>query len=327
MKYLVAALLAYACVLGSAVAQDEKTASPAAEEGMRQETPKPEDAPKPEPAKKSEKKASEGENKPVKDYVILHVNGEDIKNSEAEEMWKSLFPGANAPDFNSFDENVRLNVLRGIVSERLVYQQAVKDGFDKSEEVQKRLDALKKQLILQAFMESKAKTLVTDQQLKDAYAKKLSTMKDEEEVHARHILVATEDEAKAVEKELKKGTSFEKLAKEKTLDKASGAQGGDLGWFTKDKMVPEFAAAAFKLKKGEVSDPVKTAFGWHIIKIEDRRKVRIPSFEEMKEDLRAEQSSAALQAYVDGLLKKADVKYFDPEGKEKPFPLTPKKAP
>ena len=257
---------------------------------------------------------------PVKDYTILKLGNEEIKNSEVMEIWKGLFPNGAAPDFNNFDESIRLNVLRGVVSERLIYQEAVKQGFDKSEEVKKRLAALQKQVVMQAFMEQKAKAMVTDADLHKAYDAKVAELKDVEEVKARHILVASEDEAKAIAKQIKKGGDFEKIAKEKSTDKGSGKEGGDLGWFTKDKMVPEFAEAAFKMKKGEVSDPVKSAFGWHIIKLEDRRPVKAPAFEEMKDSLVSDLANKAVQTYVEGMLKTADIKYYTPDGKSKDFP-------
>lgn len=257
--------------------------------------------------------------KSAKDFTVLRLGPEEIKNSEAEEVWSGLFPGGSAPDFGTFDETIRQNVLKGMVSERLLLQEAAREGFDKSEEVKKRLEVLEKQVILQTFMESKAKSLVTEAQLKEAYAKKAAAMKNEEEVKAKHILVGTEEEAKDIVKELKKGTDFAKLAKEKSMDKASGAQGGDLGWFTKERMVPEFAAAAFNLKKGDVSEPVKSSFGWHVIQLEDRRKVTIPPFEQMREELQGEISAKAVQDYVEALLKRADIKYFGADGREKPF--------
>ncbi len=235
------------------------------------------------------------------------------------DLWKGLFPGGAAPDFNSFDENIRQNVLRGLVSERLIYQEALKAGTDKNEDVKKRIAALEKQVIMQSFMEQKAKDLVTDDQLKAAYAEKMAAAKGQEEVKAKHILVPTEEEAKKISEQLKKGADFEKLAKEKSTDKGSGANGGELGWFTKDKMVPEFAEAAYKLKKGEISEPVKSDFGWHIIKLEDRRPVQVASFDDMKDNLKNELANKAVQTYVEGLLKNADIKYYDADGKEKPF--------
>lgn len=267
-----------------------------------------------EPAKE-EPKAAE----PAKEYTILKLGSEEIKSGEVVDVWRGLFPSGSAPDFESFDENIRQNVLRGLVSERLIYQEAVKSGLDKSDEVKKRVAAMEKQVIMQSYMEQKAKSLVSDDQLKTAYNKKVAELKGQEELKARHILVGSEEDAKKIAGELKKGGDFDKIAKEKSTDKASGENGGDLGWFTKDRMIPEFSDAAYKLKKGEISAPIKTSFGWHIIKLDDRRPVQAPSFDEMKEALRGEVTNKAVQGYVEELLKKADVKYFGADGKERTF--------
>jgi peptidyl-prolyl cis-trans isomerase C len=261
----------------------------------------------------------------AKDYTIIKIGSDgDIKNSEVVDVWKGLFPGGSAPDFNSFDENIRQNVLRGVISERLIYAEAVKSGVDKDAEVKKRIAAVEKQVVMQAFMEQKAKNLVTDDQLKAAYAEKVAAAKGQEEVKARHILVATKEEADKIYEQLKKskGADFEKVAKEKSTDKGSGVNGGELGWFTKDKMVPAFADAAFKLKKGEISEPVKSDFGWHVIQVEDRRPLQVASFDDMKESLKNEVANKAVQSYVEGLLKKADIKYYGADGKEKPFSVS-----
>lgn len=256
---------------------------------------------------------------PVKDYTIIKMGSEEIKNSEVVDTWQALFPGGSAPDFNSFDENIRQNVLRGLISERLIYAEAIKAGFDKNAEVKRRIANMEKQIVMQGFMENKAKTLISDDDLKAAYDQKVAAAKGQEEVKARHILVSSEDDAKKLYDQIKKGGDFEKLAKEKSADKGSGVNGGELGWFTKEKMVPEFAEAAFKLKKGDISQPVKSEFGWHIIKVEDRRPIQVASFDDMKEMLKDEQAKKAVHRYVEDLLKKADIKYFAQDGKEKPF--------
>lgn len=263
-----------------------------------------------------------------RDYVIIRIGDDTIRNSEVVDIWKGLFPGGAAPDFNGFDETIRQNVLRGLISERLIYQQALKSGYDKNPEVKNRLDALRKQVLMQAFMDDKAKQLVTDTQLKALYEKKAASAKGQEEIRARHILVGSKEEAQKIADEVKAGAAFEKLAKEKSTDKGSGANGGELGWFTKDKMVPEFAEAAYVLKKGEISGPVKSPFGYHIIKVEDRRALQVPSFEEMKESLQAELANKMVQGYLEKILKSANIKYFGPDGKQKPFStsLTPPTA-
>lgn len=266
------------------------------------------------PALAEDKPAAEG-----KDYTIIKLDGEEIKNSEVMRTWKTLFPNGETPDFASFDENIQQNVLRGLVSERLLYKEAQKAGTDKSEEVKKRLEQVQKQIIIQSFVEQKAKNMASDEQLKALYQAKVDASKGKEEVKARHILVEKEEDAKKIAEQLKKGGDFDKVAKEKSTDKGSGANGGELGWFTKEKMVPEFAEAAYKLKKGEVSAPVKSQFGWHIIKLEDRRPIKVASFDEMKESLKQEATGKAVESYVEGLLKAADIKYFGSDGSEKPF--------
>ena len=151
-------------------------------------------------------------------------------------------------------------------------------------------------------------------------------MPPEEEVHARHILVATEAEAKDLLAELKKGTPIEKLAKDKSTDKASGAEGGDLGWFKRTDMVKEFSDAAFALKKGELSEtPVKTQFGYHIIKVEDRRQAPPPAFEEMAEQIREDLARETVTAFIDQLRSGAKIEKFNIDG-TKPDPAAAKPA-
>jgi len=265
------------------------------------------------------------EDKPTeKDYVIVKVNGDDIKKSEVDDVWKSIFPGNNPPPFETFDEKVRNNVLRGVASERVLAKEAEKAGIQNSEEVKERIAAAERQVVIREFLKQKTDSAITDDKLKAAYQDQLKTMGDgKDEVHARHILVKTETEAKDIEKKLKKGADFETLAKEKSQDKASGAAGGDLGYFTADKMVPEFAKAAFALKKGEVSAPVKTDFGWHIIKVEDRRKSTPPTFDQEKDALRQDLGNKAVSEYVDNLMKGVKITVLDADGHEKELPSAP----
>ncbi len=136
---------------------------------------------------------------------------------------------------------------------------------------------------MENLLGSIAKTATTADAEKKVYDDAAKAQKPETEIHARHILVPTEDEAKAALARVKKGEDFAKVADE--VSKDPGSQGGDLGWFTKDKMVPEFAAAAFKLEPGQISDPVKSEFGWHVIKLEGKREKSFPPFEQVKDQV------------------------------------------
>src|SRR5882762_6858603 len=135
-------------------------------------------------------------------------------------------------------------------------------------------------------------------EMKKVYEDASKQISGEEEVHARHILVETEDEAKAVAEELKKGADFAERAKKKSKDPGA-SDGGDLGFFTKDQMVPEFSTVAFALEPGKISDPVKSQFGWHIIKVEEKRSRKAPEFEQVKAQIETYVTRKAQADYVD----------------------------
>jgi peptidyl-prolyl cis-trans isomerase C len=178
--------------------------------------------------------------------------------------------------------------------------------------------------MVQELLKERNKSVVTDAKVKAKYDELAKQMSGKEEVHASHILVEKEDLAKELYKKVKDGADFAKLAKEKSADRGSAVKGGDLGYFTKDQMVPEFAEAAFDLKKGEISEPVKSAFGWHIIKLQDRRKLPVPTLEESRPQIEQQLAAEANQEFIFGLLKESKVKYYNPEGKEIPFPAEQK---
>lgn len=263
----------------------------------------------------------------TEDYVILKVNNADVTSSEVAAAWKTLFPNQEAPDFSSIDEKVRQNVLRGIVTEKLLNAEAVKQGVDQSESVARELAELKKKVIIKQFLEAKTADLVTEQAVKREYDKLVASSKNTYEVRARHILVATEKEAQDLKARLDKGEAFEKIATEASKDPGSAKQGGDLGYFTKDKMVPAFADAAFALEKGKISAPIKSSFGWHIIKVEDKRRVAPPTLSDATPQIKQALQNQALNNYVKGLIERSEVKYFDASGKQKAFEKIPKTLP
>ena len=161
-----------------------------------------------------------------------------------------------------------------------------------------------------------AKDATTEEAERKVYDDAAKNEPPQEEIHARHILLPTEDEAKKALARIKAGEDFAKVATE--LSKDPGGEGGDLGWFTKDKMVPEFADAAFKLKKGEVSEPVKSQFGWHIIKVEDTRTKSFPPFEQVKDQAARYVAQKAQSEAVTGLHAAAKIEKFDADGKPLP---------
>ncbi|MFN7613469.1 MAG: peptidylprolyl isomerase [Alphaproteobacteria bacterium] len=259
------------------------------------------------------------------DYVMIKVNGQNISAAEVERSWEALFPPGTAPEFDTANETVRQNVLRGIITEKLILIEAEKQGTDKIASVQQKIEDAKRKIVLRAFLDQRTASLISEADIKSAYEQLVKKLSGEEEVRARHILVATEKEADDLYDKIEDGGDFAKLAEEFSKDPASAGQGGDLGYFTHDKMVKPFANAAFSLKKGETSKPVESPFGWHVIKAEDRRPVTIPTLNEARDEIASDLRDKKLGSYVSGLLNAADISYFTPKGKEMAFDKNPAK--
>ncbi|PZP86931.1 MAG: peptidylprolyl isomerase [Azospirillum brasilense] len=252
------------------------------------------------------------------DYVLMKVNSQDVTKTEVDRMWAGLFPAGQAPELEAMQPQMRDKILRGVMTERLLLGEALKQGVDKSDAVAKELEEVKRKLVVRHFLEAKTSD-ISEADLKREYETMVASMRDQKEVRARHILVSTEAEAKDVKKKLDDGKKFEDVAREYSKDPGSAKQGGDLGYFTKDKMVKPFADAAFSMKKGAVSEPVKSQFGWHVIKVEDSRPVTIPTYNQVKEQLRVSLQEKKLNDYIRGLVKDAEVKVYDAKGEELPF--------
>jgi peptidyl-prolyl cis-trans isomerase C len=248
---------------------------------------------------------------PLKDPIVATVNGQPIRLSELEIAQQALPQQyRNMPLQAVFPA-----LLDRIVDSKLVVQEGKKSKVNEDPAFKKRMAFVEDQVLQDFWIQREVARKVTPEKLQQRYEERLKSMPSEEEVHARHILVSTEDEAKAIIADLKKGAAFDKLAKEKSTDKASGAEGGDLGWFKKSDMVKEFADAAFALKKDELTEtPVKTQFGYHVIKLEDRRKAPPPAFEELADQLREEMSREAVTAQLDQLRSGAKIEKFNMDG-------------
>ena len=234
--------------------------------------------------------------------VVATVNGEPI-TQEMLQIYgaqRSRNPGAQPISPEA--------ALEELVNIELVTQDAEKHNIDERPNVLKQLDWQRRSLLVGVSMrEYVAQHPVTDEELQNAYKAHIKNH-DGHEYHARHILLETEDEAKAVISELGKGGDFAKLATEKSKDPSGKQGGGDLGWFSSDQMVKPFSDAVARMKKGEVSkQPVESQFGWHVIKLEDTRDVEPPSFDTLKDQLRMQLQNARVDAYLAALREDAKI--------------------
>jgi peptidyl-prolyl cis-trans isomerase C len=248
--------------------------------------------------------------------VVATVNGKPITRQDVLDSAADLPPQYQAQIDQLFPQ--LLNRLIGI---QLVLAKAKEEGLENDPEVKKFIEQATNEAISRAHIQRLVNEKVTEASLKEAYDADVAAHPPQIEIRASHILVKTEDEAKEIIKQLQGGADFATLAKEKSIDKGSGAQGGDLNWFTKDTMVKEFSDAAFAMQRGDVSEvPVKSQFGWHIIKITDSRMQTPVPFEQRKDDLRQAKTQEVIHTEVEGLIKSADVKYGKDDYK---LPLAP----
>jgi peptidyl-prolyl cis-trans isomerase C len=219
---------------------------------------------------------------PPPDTVLAHVNGKEITQADVALAETDLDPQfAKLPP-----EQRRAAALSALIEIHVMADKAVADGIDKDPEFQRRMELLHERALHSALVDKEVAGAITDADLKKRYDEEMAKQPPVNEIHARHILVKTKEEAEAIIKELDAGGDFEKIAKEKSTDGAA-PQGGDLGYFTEGQMVPEFSKAAFALAVGKYTEqPVQTQFGWHVIKVEDKRIKQPPSFDQVKAQLR-----------------------------------------
>ncbi|MDR3410494.1 MAG: peptidylprolyl isomerase [Formivibrio sp.] len=204
---------------------------------------------------------------------------------------------------------LRAKLREDLIRNEIVTQEALKKGLDKDPEVISQIELARTQILFGAFINDYMKAHpISEADMKSFYDTQVKAHFSGKEYHARHILVATEGEAKAILAELKKGKKFDDLAKAKSTDKGSGANGGDLGWSNPADFVKEFSDALVKLPKGKITDtPVKTQFGYHIIKLEDVRDAKGPAYEEVKAEIQKELQNQMLQKMIADLRSKAKV--------------------
>src|SRR6202790_4030085 len=252
--------------------------------------------------------------------VLAKVNGTEIRQSDVALAEEELGPSLAQMD----PATKKDNVLSFLIDMKIVAKAAEDKKIADREDFKTRLAFARNRLLMDNLLAVEGKAATTDEAMKKVYDDASKQITGEQEVHARQILVETEDEAKQVAEELKKGADFAELAKKKSKDPGA-SDGGDLGFFTKDQMVPEFSTVAFALEPGKISDPVKSQFGWHIIKVEEKRARKAPEFEQVKAQIETYVTRKAQADYVAKLRETAKVERMDAssEAAAKPDAMKP----
>ncbi len=271
--------------------------------------------------------AAQDEGKP-ENPVSAIVNGEKIFLSDVDEARSRLPQQYQMAPLQA----VFPILLDSLINTKLAVAAARKSGLREEEEVVKLLARIEEQVLERAYLSRQIEERITDQLLKASHQKMIAEMGTQEEVRASHILVDSEATAREITASLDAGGDFAELAKKHSTDPGSAKQGGDLGYFKRDRMVAAFAEVAFALEKGAITkNPVQTEFGWHVIKVVDRRTAEPPAFEQVKDQLRNELAQEIGSEVVKGLRQGAEVQQFamdgsavvepageEPEKKEKP---------
>jgi len=247
---------------------------------------------------------------PPPDTVVAIVNGKKVTRADVIASAQTL-----PAEYQSQVDAIFPALIDRMVDLTLLADEGRKQNLQDDPEVKARVEQLTSQVIQEVVIRRHLKSMMTDDAIKARYEKFVAEQPPETEVRASHILVASEDEAKEIIKQLAGGADFAAIAKEKSTDPSAKQNGGDLGYFTAAEMVPEFSKAVFAMEKGENSKvPVKSQFGWHVIKVVDKRQKAPPTLEQSRPKIEELLSSELLTAYLSSLRSTAKIEKFNPDG-------------
>lgn len=211
--------------------------------------------------------------------VVATIDGQDITLQEVRSF------AATIPQLSELPfEMLYPQLLDTMINAKVLLSAAEKAGIESDENIQRNIQLAKDQILSQGYLMKRLESMITPEKLQALYDEEIKSYTPQEEIRARHILVGTKQEAQDILVQLKAGADFATLANTKSLDTEN--KDGELGYFTKSMMIPEFGDAVFSLKKGQLSEPIKTPFGYHVVLIEDKRLAAPPAMEDVKEQLK-----------------------------------------
>jgi len=250
--------------------------------------------------------------------VIAKVDGNKIREEEIRERLDFITGGRGSSiNFGNIDEKGLEALAREVFVQRLVLEEAMNSGIQKDPELKNKIASLVNTIYKEKFLENIAKKDISDEKIQKTYEELVAKAKNSKQYKVRHILVKTEEEAKELKKKISGTTSFEDVARLDSLDKASAAKGGDLGYIFPEEFVKEFSDAVKSAKSGDVAGPVKTEFGYHLILVSDSKPAEIVSFEQAKPRIEKQIGADAVKAFVEEISKDIKIKIVKkPEAKK-----------
>ena len=234
---------------------------------------------------------------------IAIVNGKPVPKARVDALAAQL-----AKSGRPISDDMQGQLKDEVIAREIFMQEAQKRGLDGSDDFKAQMELARQTLLIrELFADYQKKNPISDADIKAEYDK-FAAANGGKEYHARHILVEQEDEAKAIIASLKKGGKFDEIAKKQSKDPGSGANGGDLDWANASNYVPEFSKALVQLNKGQTTEaPVKTQFGWHVIRLEDVREAQLPKLEEVKPQIAQQLQQQKLGKFQEDLRGKAKI--------------------
>lgn len=248
------------------------------------------------------------------DDVVAEYNNKKLHKREIEDHLKTLLNGQlpnKKKRFDDFDSETKARFIQEMVHQKVLEDTVNNSSIQNTDTFKKQMDAVQKQVKINLYLEHYANGKISDSLVKTEYKNYVKALKDNDDLHIHHILVKSEEEAQHLLEEINSGKiSFADAAKKHSLDTGSKEKGGDIGFISRGQVVPEFEQAAYSLKKDKVSKPVKTQFGFHLIKLIESRPKKIPTFEEMNQHLKSALSMKIKQQHIAELVEKAKVQVF-----------------
>ena len=248
-----------------------------------------------------------------KDRVVAQYDGKSLYKSEVETRLKFIFGGSlpdNKKDFDDLDTNTKQAVIQEMVQQKVLEDDMNNSKIKNSKVFMQQVEDAKAKATLDVYLQNYIKRNVNEGMIKAEYSNYVDMLKNNPEVKVSHILVSSKEEAEKVLADLKAGQSFDDLAKKFSVDKSTSERGGEIGYISKGQTFPDIEKAVYSMKVNEVSEPIQTQAGWHILKVLEIKKREIPTFDESKPQLQQQVGYKVVNDHMKELSKSANVKIF-----------------
>jgi peptidyl-prolyl cis-trans isomerase C len=245
------------------------------------------------------------------DFVVAQVNGKDVYASEANAQLQKISKGAApAAEFTNLNEQAKNIVLKELAAQRKILKDAYKSGVESNDAVKEKVSKFKDEVVKDEFLSEMAKESVTEDKIKEHYNELAKGLEGKTQYKVKHILLKTENEAKSA-RNAAITSSFEKVAKKRSIDSQTALTGGDLGYLVGGNMLPQIEEAVSKIKVGSISKPVKTQFGWHVLKLEEKGPAAAADFEVVKAAIARDLYQQTIKEYVKNVVDNAEIKILE----------------